>query len=383
MQLDLCRRYLGQLIAFPTVSAEPNLAAIRWIADRLSAAGAKVEVMEDGTGRKANLYAVLGGDGPGGILLSGHSDVVPVADQDWSSDPFAMAERDGKLYGRGSCDMKGFIAACLASLDRLKHAGRPVHFAFTHDEEVGCLGAQALVGVLKDRKVLPSVAIIGEPTMMQVIEGHKGCCEYTVTFEGTAGHGSAPERGVNAVEYAARYVARLLELRGELVARAPEGSRFDPPWSTINVGGLHGGVAHNVIASRAVLEWETRPVVPEDLDFVKRGISEFAEDVLLPEMRKVAPEADILTETIGEVVGLTPMAENAARDLVLKLTGGNGAGVVPFGTEAGLFQSLGIDAVICGPGSIDQAHKADEYVSLEQLQLCLDLLGQLAATPAA
>ncbi|WP_108260048.1 acetylornithine deacetylase [Mangrovicoccus ximenensis] len=378
MSLDLCRRYLGELIAFPTVSADPNLDAIDWIAGHLEAAGAEVEVMRDPGGTKANLYAVLGGNGPGGILLSGHTDVVPVTDQDWSSDPFEMDERGGRLYGRGTCDMKGFIAACLASLDRLKAAGRPVHFAFTHDEEVGCLGAQALVEVLKTREVLPAVAIIGEPTMMQVIEGHKGCCEYTVTFEGTAGHGSAPERGVNAVEYAARYVARLLDLRRALMARAPENSRFDPPWSTINVGGLHGGVAHNVIASRAVLEWETRPVVPEDLDFVKRGIEEYAREHLLPEMRKVAPEADIVTETIGEVPGLTPMPQNAARDLVLKLTGGNGAGVVPFGTEAGLFQGLGIDAVICGPGSIDQAHKADEYVSLEQLQLCLDLLGRLS-----
>ncbi|MBE3638389.1 acetylornithine deacetylase [Mangrovicoccus algicola] len=379
MSLDLCRRHLGELIAFPTVSADPNMEAIAWIAERLEAAGARVEVMADATGRKANLYAVLGGDGPGGILLSGHSDVVPVTDQDWSTDPFAMTERDGRLYGRGACDMKGFIAACLASLDRLKAARRPIHFAFTHDEEVGCLGAQALVEVLKTREVLPELAIIGEPTMMQVIEGHKGCCEYTVTFEGTAGHGSAPERGVNAVEYAARYVARLLELREALKARAPAGSRFDPPWSTINIGGLHGGVAHNVIASRAVLDWETRPVAPGDLDFVKAGIEGFARDVLLPEMRRVAPEADILTEVIGEVAGLVPMEENAARDLVLKLTGGNGAGVVPFGTEAGLFQSLGMDAVLCGPGSIDQAHKADEYVSLEQLGLCLDLLDRLAA----
>ncbi|WP_138469586.1 acetylornithine deacetylase [Poseidonocella sp. HB161398] len=375
--LDLCRRYLGELIAFPTVSSQSNLAAIHWIADRLEAEGAEVEIMADASGTKANLYAVLGGGGPGGILLSGHSDVVPVADQDWTGDPFAMDEREGRLYGRGSCDMKGFIAACLASLETLKACGRPVHFAFTHDEEVGCLGAQSLVEVLKTREVLPQLAIIGEPTMMQVIEGHKGCCEYTVTFEGTAGHGSAPELGVNAVEYASRYIGRLLELRQALMDRAPAGSRFDPPWSTINVGGLHGGVAHNVIASRAVLEWETRPVVPEDLDFVKREIAAFAGDVLLPEMRRVATAADISTETIGEVVGLTPMAENAARDLVLKLTGGNGAGVVPFGTEAGLFQSLGMDAVICGPGSIEQAHKADEYVSLEQLGLCLGLLARL------
>jgi acetylornithine deacetylase len=213
---------------------------------------------------------------------------------------------------------------------------------------------------------------------MRIIEGHKGCYEYSTDFHGLPGHGSAPDRGVNAVEYAARYVARLLALRELLKARTSDGSRFEPPWTTINVGALHGGVAHNVIASRAQLDWEMRPVVTADADFVKADLAGFTNDILLPAMRAVDPEADIITHVIGEVAGLEPMEPNAARALVADLTGSNHADVVPFGTEAGLFQSLGINAVVCGPGSIDQAHKADEFVALDQLQACLDMLQGLA-----
>ncbi|MBZ4022864.1 acetylornithine deacetylase [Rhodobacter sp. TJ_12] len=377
--LAQCRDVLGDLIAFPTISAYSNLSAIAYIAERLETAGARVEVMTDPGGQKANLFATLGPERAGGLVLSGHTDVVPVADQPWSSDPFTMVERDGRLYGRGSCDMKGFIATCLVKLDGLKAAARhrPIHFAFTHDEEVGCLGARALVEVLRDRACRPAMALIGEPTQMQVIEGHKGCCEYTVTFTGAEGHGSAPEKGVNAVEYAARYIGRLLELRQALIARCPAGSRFDPPYTTLNIGGLTGGHAHNVIAGKAVLEWEMRPVVAEDLAFVKDEIAAYVGDVLLPEMRQVAAQADISTEVIGEVAGLEPMAENAARDLVFRLTGANRADLVPFGTEAGLFQGIGMQAVICGPGSIEMAHKPDEYIELDQLRQSMAMLDRL------
>lgn len=377
--LDSCRAILGDLIAMPTVSSESNLAVISYIADRLGAAGARVEILTDASGQKANLFATLGPEVSGGLLLSGHTDVVPVEDQPWSSDPFAMLERDGRIYGRGTCDMKGFIAACLTKLDVLKAAARelPIHFAFTHDEEIGCLGARDLVKVLKPRDIRPALALIGEPTGMKVIEGHKGCCEYSVTFTGSEGHGSAPEKGVNAVEYAARYVGLLLELRQELIARCPKGSRFDPPQTTLNIGALHGGHAHNVIAGKATLDWEMRPVAQSDMDFVKSEVNGYVEDVLLPQMRAIAPEARIDTEVIGEVAGLTPMDDNAARDLLCRLTGANGADVVPFGTEAGLFQELGMDVVICGPGSIEQAHKPDEYIEIEQLSQALDLLQRL------
>ena len=371
---------LERLIAFPTVSTDSNLAMIDYLAERLEAVGARVEVLGDASGAKANLWATLGPDTDGGIVLSGHTDVVPVTDQDWTSDPFTMVQRDDRLYGRGTCDMKGFLAACLTAAPVLAAAvrDRPVHFAFTHDEESGCIGAGHLVAALKARSLRPDMAIIGEPTEMRIIGGHKGCYEYTTEFKGLAGHGSAPDRGVNAVEYAARYVAHLLGLRAQLRARVPDGSRFDPPFSTINIGALHGGVAHNVIPSRASVDWEMRPVVAADADYVKTDLAGFVNDILRPAMQDVDPDADITTHIIGEIEGLEPMEPNAARDLVADLTGANDAHLVPFGTEAGLFQSLGLSAVVCGPGSIEQAHKADEFLALDQLQACLDMLHRLA-----
>jgi acetylornithine deacetylase len=370
---------LRQLVAFQTVSTDPNLALIDWLAGHLETLGARVEVFGDASGSKANLFATLGPEGDGGIVLSGHTDVVPVADQDWSSDPWELREEGGLLYGRGTCDMKGFIAATLVAARDYAAADlrRPLHFAFTYDEEVGCLGARDLVGILTARGLKPAMAIIGEPTEMRVVEGHKGCHEYTTRFVGAEGHGSAPDLGVNAAEYAARYVGRLLDLREALKPRAPATSRFEPPWTTINIGGIHGGVAHNVIVGKAEVEWEMRPVQPSDADFVRDGIAAYAKDVLLPAMRAVDPDASIETEVVGEVVGLTPMDENAARDLVAELTGANGADVVAFGTEAGLFQGMGMSAVVCGPGSIRQAHRPDEFVAEDQLAACLDMLAGL------
>jgi acetylornithine deacetylase len=377
--LDSTRELLGKLIGFPTVSADSNVELIAYIANRLEDVGARVDVHLDGEGNKANLFASLGPDTDGGILLSGHSDVVPVEDQDWSSDPFEMIERDGRLFGRGACDMKGFIAAAVAMAPHYAKCvkDRPLHFAFTYDEEVGCIGAQHLAERLADHGIRPRVAIIGEPTEMRIIEGHKGCYEYTTHFSGLEGHGSGPERGVNAVEYAVKYVSRLLELKENLRVMAPEGSRFDPPWTTVNIGALQGGVAHNVIASKARVDWEMRPVQKSDAEYVKTSLHGFCENDLLPAMRAVYPEAEIDLEVVGEVDGLIPVDSNEAKAIVAELTGANSADVVPFGTEAGIFQSMGMDVVVCGPGSIEQAHKADEYVSLDQLGKCLDMLERL------
>ncbi|GKY88447.1 acetylornithine deacetylase [Sinisalibacter aestuarii] len=367
---------LRELVAYPTVSADSNIALVENLAGWLESAGARVELHHDETGQKANLFATIGPERDGGILLSGHTDVVPAKGDDWTNDPFEMVERDGKLYGRGTCDMKGFIAASVAMAPVLAHSvtERPLHFAFTYDEEVGCLGAQALADTLAAKGIRPGVAIIGEPTGMRVIEGHKGCCEYTTHFEGRAGHGSRPELGVNAVEFAVRYVSRLLELRRPLRARAPKDSRYEPPWTTINPGSLLGGVAHNVIADRASVQWEMRPVQAGDGSFVREEMRRYVHEHLLPEMQAIWPEARIVTEVIGEVAGLQPASENAARDIMLELTGANSCDLVAFSTEAGVFQKLDMDVVVCGPGSIDQAHKPDEYLALDQLQQCLTML---------
>ncbi len=370
---------LKDLIAFPTVSADSNLAMIDYLATSLEDAGARVDVFHDETGNKANLFATIGPEVDGGIVLSGHTDVVPARENDWTNDPFEMVLRDDHLFGRGTCDMKGFIAATIAMAPALaRHAKkRPLHFAFTYDEEVGCLGGQALVDSLQAKGIKPGVAIIGEPTMMRVIEGHKGCCEYTTRFEGRGGHGSTPDLGVNAVEYAVRYVSRLLELREQMRDRAPKDSRFNPPWTTINTGSLIGGVAHNVIASHAAVEWEMRPVVDADGAFIREEMHSYIHNTLLPAMQNVWPDASITTEVIGEVAGLIPMVDNEAKQFMMAMTGANSADVVAFGTEAGLFQSIGMNVVVCGPGSIDQAHTPDEFVSVDQMRQCLSMLEKL------
>ncbi|WP_037307184.1 acetylornithine deacetylase [Ruegeria halocynthiae] len=379
MTLQRSIEILADLIAFETVSADSNLEIIGYLTDKLGALGARCIETRDETGAKANVFATLGPDMPGGILLSGHTDVVPVADQDWTTDPFQMTERDGKLFGRGTCDMKGFIATALAFAETLDpdQLVQPLHFAFTYDEETGCIGARNLVNDLSERGIVPDIAIIGEPTEMRVVDGHKGCFEYTTRFVGLEGHSSAPEDGVNAAEYAARYIGKLLELRHILKSRAPAGSRFEPPWSTVNVGRISGGVAHNVIAGKAEVAWEVRPVQSSDAELVSKTMSDYAQHSLLPEMQAVFADASIIQDTVAEVEGLEPMDENAARDLVAELTGANGTGVVAFATEAGLFQQLGVHAIVCGPGSITQAHKADEYVEIEQLDLCCRMLNRL------
>ncbi len=378
-RFDNTTRILADLVGFPTISAESNLELIAYASEMLSALGARLSVTLDESGHKANLFATLGPEGDGGIVLSGHSDVVPVDGQEWTGDPFALRMGDGNLYGRGTCDMKGFIACCLAMAPHFAGLDlkRPLHFAFTYDEEVGCFGARALVEELERAEIRPSVAIIGEPTMMRIIEGHKGCFEYTTEFRGLAGHASGPERGVNAVEYAVRYITRLMAIAEELKTRAPLGNRFDPPWTTLQVGTISGGAARNVIADHCSVEWEMRPVRNEDADFVKDRIRAYAELELKPAMRAVFEDADIVTHVIGEVDGLEPVTESEARQIVSELTGLTEAEVVAFGTEAGLFQKAGISSVICGPGSIEQAHKADEFVSIEQLDQCLGMLERL------
>lgn len=370
---------LGDMIAFPTVSSDSNLDLIAWAQTRLDALGARTQMTMDKDGRKANLFATIGPMVDGGVVLSGHTDVVPVEGQPWTSDPFAMRQADGRLYGRGACDMKGFIACALALAPRFAAAAlaRPLHIALTYDEETGCLGAPVLLEALAKSGPRPAICIVGEPTEMRVIEGHKAVHEYTTRFTGLEGHGSQPELGVNAVEYAARFVAELLNIKDALRARAPVDGPFDPPWTTLNVGKIEGGVAHNVIAGRAAVEWEFRPISPEDAAFVTSRVDAHLRQDLLPKMRAVHPGATAETETIGEVIGLEPMTNAEAAALADALTGGGPRGVVSFGTEAGLFQAQGISTVVCGPGSIAQAHKPDEYVTRDQMAQCLAMIERL------
>ncbi|MCD7059375.1 acetylornithine deacetylase [Pelagibacterium xiamenense] len=372
---------LADLIAFESVSRDSNLDLIAYVNQRLDQIGTRTYLTLDPTGTKANLFATLGPpEMDGGIVLSGHTDVVPVDGQEWSSDPFTATIRAGKLFGRGACDMKGFLACALAYAPHFaeRELKRPLHMAFTYDEEEGCLGAQVMLKELQAVGRKPALCIVGEPTMMKIIEGHKGCCEYTTSFSGLEGHGSVPDRGVNAVEYAVRFVSKLLETGEALKSRAPEGSRFDPPWSTIQIGKMAGGIARNIIAGSCSVDWELRTINTADFDFTHEQVKAYVEDELLPRMRHVHPEAEIVTQVIGEVVGLEPMSDSEAVTLVRALTGNNDdAECVSFNTEAGLYQQLGVDAVICGPGSIEQAHKPDEFIELSQLSACLEMIENL------
>jgi acetylornithine deacetylase len=379
MSLEAARSILADLIAIPTVSADSNLQLIAYAQEKLDALGAGAQMTLDASGTKANLFATIGPEVDGGVVLSGHTDVVPVEGQEWASDPFAADERDGRIYGRGACDMKGFIACALALAPRFAAAElkRPVHLALTYDEEVGCLGAQVMLKALAEAGRRPAVCIIGEPTEMRIIEGHKGCYEYTTAFTGLEGHCSYPDRGVNAIEYAARFIGTLLDVGEALKRRAAAGSPFDPPWSTIQTGTIRGGIARNVIPRTCEVEWELRPVSRADAEFALAAIRACAHEGLLPQMRRHFAEASIVTRVIGEVEGLEPMPASEALALAQELTGGNSRDVVSFGTEAGLFQKHGIQTVVCGPGSIMQAHKPDEFVALDQLEQCLGMITRL------
>ena len=371
-------KILTDLIAFKTISGEDNSSLIDYCDDILKKLGATSFRTFDEEKKRVNLFATLKAKKESDkkpIILSGHTDVVPVS-KGWSTDPFTATVKGDKLYGRGSCDMKGFIACALAfaPIYAKSNLDRDIHFSFTFDEETACQGAPILIEELKKREIKNGICIIGEPTNMKIIDAHKGCYEYTTYFKGLAGHSSAPHKGVSAVEYASRYVNKLIELREKLKDRAPKDSIFDPAHSTLSIGGIFGGIAHNVIADKCQVNWETRPVVKEDAIFLNQELDKYANDVLLPEMKKVFPDASIEKDIIGEIVGFDREQKSEACELISSLTGDNSRQVVSFGTEAGLFQEIGISTVVCGPGSIEQAHKINEFIILEELKKCLNLL---------
>ena len=372
-------KILSELIKFQTVSGTSNLKLIEYCEKRLGKLGATSFKTFDETKKRVNLFSTITGKqklNGGGIILSGHTDVVPASAKEWSSNPFVATEKNNKVYGRGSCDMKGFIACALAVAPYFasQNLKKPIHFSFTYDEETACQGAPIMIRELKKRNINCSICIVGEPTSMKAIQAHKGCYEYSTHFTGLAGHGSAPDKGVSAVEYAVRFINKLMDLREELKKRVPKNSVFTPPYSTLQIGRIKGGLARNVIADQCVVDWELRPVVPEDGKFVNESIETYVKDVLLPEMKKVYPKANIEKEIIGEIIGFAKEEKSDAVNLACNLTGDNSQDVVSFGTEAGLFQEIGISTVVCGPGSIEQAHKIDEHVSFEQLKLCLKML---------
>ena len=371
-------KILSDLISFQTISGEDNNSLINYCDEILNKLGATSFKTFDDDKKRVNLFATLkakNSNGKAPIILSGHTDVVPVS-KGWSTDPFKATVKGDKLYGRGSCDMKGFIACVLAyaPIFSKSNLNRDIHFSFTFDEETACIGAPILIKELKKRGFNKGICIVGEPTNMKIIDAHKGAYEYTTFFEGLAGHSSQPHKGVSAVEYAAKYVNKLIELRQKLKDRVPMNSIFSPPYSTLSIGGIFGGIAHNVIADKCHVKWETRPVVKEDAIFLNSEMDKYVNDILLPEMRKVFPNSKIVKETIGEIIGFDRKEKSEACEFVSSITGDNSREVVSFGTEAGLFQEIGISTAVCGPGSIEQAHKIDEFIKLDEISKCLKFL---------
>jgi len=381
MNVQSSKDILTALVGFDTVSRNSNLDLIAWVEQYLDRHGVKHERIYDETGKKSNLWATLGPADVPGYILSGHTDVVPVDDQNWTDSPFKLTERDGKLYGRGSTDMKGYVACCLAAVPDMLNANlkKPLHLAFSYDEEVGCIGARGIVAKLPERPARPIACFVGEPTGMDVVIGHKAKRSLKVTVHGRTCHSSLAPLGVNAVEYAARVITKIRDISDRMARKGARDELYDVPFTTGHTGYLHGGTALNIVPDIATFEFEFRTIAADKSADLAREVIDYAKTVLEPEMQAVAPEAGIVFEDRSEFAGLNT-AENAEVTLLAKqLSGRNSHSKVAYGTEAGLFSDAGVPTIVIGPGLIDQAHKADEFIAITELEKCGVFLNRLIA----
>ena len=369
---------IGKLIAFDTTSRNSNLELIEWIAGYLEGWGVESSLSRDDDGRKANLFATVGPERDGGVVLSGHTDVVPVDGQAWDTDPFRAVEKDGRLYGRGTADMKSFIGVSLALLPEFLARGleRPLHFAWSYDEEVGRLGVHRLIADAKARGPRPEAAIIGEPTSMAAVDAHKGVSVFRTAFRGVAAHSSATHIGESATHAAGRFIAFLDDLFEEHRARARPDLGFTPPYTTIQVGIVEGGAAGNIIAQDCAVDWHFRAMPTDDPAAIETRVRAFLA-ALEETMRSRHPDCAVATERRAEVPPLKPDDASPATSLALALTGANGAAKASFATEAGIFQENGFPAVVCGPGDVAQAHQPNEFIALDQIEACAAFLRRL------
>ena len=377
--LDQAIDWTERLVAVDTTSRNSNLTLIEDAKRYLTGLGFDVRLTFDDTGAKANLWATVGPAEAGGVVLSGHTDVVPVDGQDWSSDPFAAVRRDGRLYGRGTADMKGFLACALALAPRMAAADLavPLHLAFSYDEEVGCFGVKRIIADILDNLPLPRAVIVGEPTGMKLITGNKGTRIYKTRVTGVPCHSSDPRQGANAVVAASRMIAFIDDLDRDIAARADPDSPFDPPHSNLTVGTIEGGTAHNIIPEFCDVIWGMRLLPDDDGDAYEEQVRSFCDTRLLSTLRAAGDHTGFEHTRLVDVPGLRPESHSPAEDLVRQLTGLNQTGVVAYGAEAGAFQRAGMPAVIFGPGYIDQAHKADEFIEIDQLAACVDFMADL------
>jgi acetylornithine deacetylase len=381
------RQWLERLVSFDTTSRNSNLELIDFVREGLEHHRIASEVIRSPDGRKANLFATLpAADGrtDGGIVLSGHTDVVPVDGQAWSSDPFRLDERDGKLFARGSCDMKGFIATALALVpDFLAMPRRkPIHLAFSYDEEVGCVGAPVMLAELKRRGLRAEGCVVGEPTGMQVVVAHKGINLYRCRVHGKAAHSSLTPQGCNAIEYAARMICRIRDIADRYRAQGPYDECFDVPFTTLTTNQIQGGIAVNTIPESCEFSYEFRNLPGMSTTEIHAQVERYVQEELLPRMRREYEAAGIDIEPIAAAPGMETAEQEAVTRLVRALTGDQAVRKVAYGTEGGLFQQVGIPTVICGPGHIAHAHKPDEFVDLAQLASCESFLRKLGQSLA-
>ena len=370
---------LAKLVSFPTISDQTNLPLIDFVEDYLRSWGIPSVKTFNADGTKASLHAVIGPNVDGGVVLSAHTDVVPVAGQNWSSDPFTLSERGGRLYGRGTADMKGFAACALAHLPHFLEAGlkAPIHIALSYDEEVGCFGAPPMIARMVAEGPQPKAVIVGEPTLMKVVTGHKGIMVFKTTITGHSVHASQLDRGVSAVSAAARLVSWLDEQTARNCAKADPDCLYDPPYTTLHSGVIAGGTAHNITASKCELTSDIRFLPEEGAERWEAALRCFAEQEILPAMKAVHPDCRIQIERLASVPGLSRETDGAAEQLARQLTGDNSENVVVYATEGGQFQEAKLSTVVCGPGSIDQAHQPDEFIESSQLIKCAAFLDAL------
>lgn len=379
------RAMIERLIGFNTVSRDSNLGLIEWTRDYLQGFGAATRLTYDATGKKANLFATLGDSDRPGLILSGHTDVVPVDGQNWDTDPFLAIERDGKLYARGSADMKGFIGIILAQAPKFVAAlndGRldaPLHYSLSYDEEVGCIGVRGLIRDLEQHNIRPAGCVVGEPTSMQPIIAHKGTHRFRCAVRGREAHSSYVTHGVNAIEYAARLVVYIRQIADRLAQSETRDYGFTVPYSTLSTGVIHGGIAANVIPKDCVFHFDMRTLPQTSPDSLYQEIRVHAEG-LAREMQAVDAKSGIDLEWLSQTVGLSAAETDAIVQWAMQLSRNAQVGKVSYGTEAGLFQKMGVPSVICGPGDIAQAHGPNEFVALDQLAQCERFMDRILET---
>jgi acetylornithine deacetylase len=379
------RAMIERLIGFNTVSRDSNLGLIEWVRDYLHGFGAVTRLTHDATGKKANLFATLGDSKKPGLILSGHTDVVPVDGQNWDTDPFVAVERDGKLYARGSADMKGFIGIILAQAPKFVAAlnanrlDAPLHYSLSYDEEVGCIGVRGLIRDLEDNDIHPAGCVVGEPTSMQPIIAHKGTHRFRCAVHGREAHSSYVTYGVNAIEYAARLVVFIRQIADRLAQIETRDYGFTVPYSTLSTGVIHGGIAANVVPKDCVFQFDMRTLPNTSPEALHKEIRAYAE-ALAREMQAVDEKSGIDLEWVSQTVGLAAAESDAIVQWAMKLSRNKQVGKVSYGTEAGLFQKMGVPSVICGPGDIAQAHRPNEFVALDQLAQCEKFMDRILET---